>query len=381
MESPTPSPSPQMGVDYEFEWGGDRSPAAEAAHPHHPHHHLSSSTTTSPSLSPALIAMIAVVGAALLIVLYARLLRRYRRWRRRRRLRRALLFPSPSDPRSPPPPPPLADLTDDDSYFFFSPYGLDESAIKTLPVYVYEESDRVLLTSGDCAVCLIEFDEGDCVRTLPDCAHAFHVDCIDAWLRSHANCPLCRSRILPPFTLLGSSRIRPTFDDDVISAAAAEANTAEQEITPVIEPSPPQTQPRSDLFLLKRSYSFGFERTFASEAATASPWRSRRHHHHRSSGGFWSRRMTSPFMQSKAGRVFSFRYYRGPPSAAASTAKSPFPRRRSFFLPLSERFSGVGSRRSKSMASPAATGGWWSSSRMRCGDPEALLSPERLNRR
>ncbi|KAK1293613.1 RING-H2 finger protein ATL65 [Acorus calamus] len=323
--------------------GGGSRPSPPPPPPPLLHHHL-------PPLSPALIAMIAVVGAALLIVLYARLFRRYRRWHRRRRLRRALLFPSPSDPRSPPPPPPLADLTDDD-YFFFSPYGLDESAIKTLPVYVYEGSDRVLLTSGDCAVCLIEFDEGDCVRTLPDCAHAFHVDCIDAWLRSHANCPL------------------------------SEASTAEPEITPVIEPSPPQTQSRSDMFLLKRSYSFGFERTLASEAATASPWRFRRHHHHRSSGGFWSRRMTSPFMQSKAGRVFSFRYYRGPPSAAASTAKSPFPRRRSFFLPLSERFSGVGSRRSKSMASPAATGGWWSSSRMRCGDPEALLSPERLNRR
>ncbi|KAI3734863.1 hypothetical protein L6452_14343 [Arctium lappa] len=43
-----------------------------------------------------------------------------------------------------------------------------------------------------CAVCLSEFEEGEELRTLPDCMHSFHVPCIDMWLYSHRNCPICR---------------------------------------------------------------------------------------------------------------------------------------------------------------------------------------------
>lgn len=49
---------------------------------------------------------------------------------------------------------------------------------------------------GVCAVCLSEFEEGEELRTLPGCTHSFHVDCIDMWLYSHTNCPLCRSDLL-----------------------------------------------------------------------------------------------------------------------------------------------------------------------------------------
>lgn len=31
---------------------------------------------------------------------------------------------------------------------------------------------------------------------VPKCNHAFHIYCIDTWLRSHTNCPLCRARII-----------------------------------------------------------------------------------------------------------------------------------------------------------------------------------------
>ncbi|KAL0459414.1 UNVERIFIED_CONTAM: RING-H2 finger protein ATL1 [Sesamum latifolium] len=33
------------------------------------------------------------------------------------------------------------------------------------------------------------------LRVLPKCSHAFHLDCIDVWLLSNSNCPLCRSTI------------------------------------------------------------------------------------------------------------------------------------------------------------------------------------------
>ncbi|KAG0480660.1 hypothetical protein HPP92_011246 [Vanilla planifolia] len=43
-----------------------------------------------------------------------------------------------------------------------------------------------------CAVCLSEYQEKDVLRVLPYCAHAFHVSCIDLWLKQHSTCPVCR---------------------------------------------------------------------------------------------------------------------------------------------------------------------------------------------
>lgn len=45
---------------------------------------------------------------------------------------------------------------------------------------------------GMCAVCLSEFEEGESLRTLPECMHSYHAPCIDMWLYSHSNCPICR---------------------------------------------------------------------------------------------------------------------------------------------------------------------------------------------
>jgi Ring finger domain len=49
-----------------------------------------------------------------------------------------------------------------------------------------------------CTVCLGDFHDGELLRLLPNCGHAFHVSCIDTWLRAHANCPLCRAAVVAP---------------------------------------------------------------------------------------------------------------------------------------------------------------------------------------
>lgn len=49
----------------------------------------------------------------------------------------------------------------------------------------------------ECAVCLGRFEPEELLRLLPKCRHAFHVDCVDAWLDFHSTCPLCRSRVHP----------------------------------------------------------------------------------------------------------------------------------------------------------------------------------------
>jgi len=43
----------------------------------------------------------------------------------------------------------------------------------------------------ECAVCLEPFQQGDWVRTIP-CFHSFHRQCIDPWLSSKAECPVCK---------------------------------------------------------------------------------------------------------------------------------------------------------------------------------------------
>ncbi|KAF5951667.1 hypothetical protein HYC85_009611 [Camellia sinensis] len=239
--------------------------------------------------------MLVIIATAFVVVTYSRLIsryfihqhRRWRRWRRRRRLLRSYV-PSSSaggDIESPPYNSPSFDPTD--AFHLLSPYGLDESVIKSIPLSVYTRKSSV----HECAVCLLEFEENDYVRTLPVCYHAFHVDCIDIWLGSHANCPLCRSRIFrseSPFIPVMAARIRPSLDDIIIEStilepleeAPPESDTAVGEITQ--EPSNNQSEDRFNGrdFLLKRSYSFGFERNLGSERlvmepATASPWRYR----------------------------------------------------------------------------------------------------------
>ncbi|XP_062199366.1 RING-H2 finger protein ATL46-like [Phragmites australis] len=96
-------------------------------------------------------------------------------------------------------------------HFFFPPHedgaggGLDQAAIDALPEFAYGELSAAAASSRkgkekaagpfDCAVCLSEFADGDRLRLLPVCGHAFHVKCIDVWLRSSATCPLCRAKL------------------------------------------------------------------------------------------------------------------------------------------------------------------------------------------
>jgi len=47
---------------------------------------------------------------------------------------------------------------------------------------------------GQCAVCLSDFAAGDSLRTL-QCAHRFHMACVDQWLSHSGQCPVCKHRV------------------------------------------------------------------------------------------------------------------------------------------------------------------------------------------
>lgn len=59
-----------------------------------------------------------------------------------------------------------------------------------LPITTAEAGD-----DGECNVCLLSYEAGDRVRSLP-CAHKFHVDCVDTWLERSKNCPVCKADVV-----------------------------------------------------------------------------------------------------------------------------------------------------------------------------------------
>ncbi|KAE9615138.1 putative transcription factor C2H2 family [Lupinus albus] len=70
--------------------------------------------------------------------------------------------------------------------------GLDSSIVSRIPMFVHEAESEEL----ECVICLSGFEEGEIGRSLSKCGHTFHLECIDMWLSSHCNCPICRATIV-----------------------------------------------------------------------------------------------------------------------------------------------------------------------------------------
>ncbi|XP_059641838.1 RING-H2 finger protein ATL54-like [Cornus florida] len=83
----------------------------------------------------------------------------------------------------------------DHPIWYINTVGLQQSIIDSITLFKYKRDDK-LIEGTECSVCLNEFQEDECLRLLPKCSHAFHIPCIDTWLRSHKNCPLCRALIV-----------------------------------------------------------------------------------------------------------------------------------------------------------------------------------------
>lgn len=87
------------------------------------------------------------------------------------------------------------------------PWHNDESS-QSSPVAVQppvgplpqEPPDSGLTTScTTCSICIDDFEDGERVRVLPKCKHAFHTDCLMPWLTERQGCcPLCKRSVLGP---------------------------------------------------------------------------------------------------------------------------------------------------------------------------------------
>jgi len=84
--------------------------------------------------------------------------------------------------------------------------GLPQNIIDKLQTTVITEVDLESTTHipKECAICYSEYQVGENVRCLPcgDGKHLFHNTCIDPWLNTHNNCPMCRQTVLQDPELL-----------------------------------------------------------------------------------------------------------------------------------------------------------------------------------
>jgi hypothetical protein len=89
--------------------------------------------------------------------------------------------------------------------------GLDAPTIESYPKTQLGDSGRLPKPNDNtCPICLSEYQPMDTLRTIPDCSHYFHANCIDEWLKMNATCPLCRnspdgSSVMTPSSPLSSS--------------------------------------------------------------------------------------------------------------------------------------------------------------------------------
>ncbi|KAL0339191.1 UNVERIFIED_CONTAM: RING-H2 finger protein ATL52 [Sesamum angustifolium] len=132
------------------------------------------------TLSPLIIAVIGVLASAFLLISYYTVVTRFCRRRNQ-----------------------ATGLENDENHegsiaqdqWHAASTGLDEAVINTITVCKYQKGDG-LIEGSECVVCLSEFRDDEPLRLLPKCSHAFHLPCIDTWLKSHSNCPLCRANVV-----------------------------------------------------------------------------------------------------------------------------------------------------------------------------------------
>ncbi|XP_045791380.1 RING-H2 finger protein ATL52-like [Trifolium pratense] len=71
------------------------------------------------------------------------------------------------------------------------------SSFKYKKEVIAKEEEQKGYYDYECSVCLMVYEEGEDVRKLPKCKHCFHALCIDMWLFSHFDCPICRTPVGP----------------------------------------------------------------------------------------------------------------------------------------------------------------------------------------
>ncbi|CAL4969051.1 unnamed protein product [Urochloa decumbens] len=107
-------------------------------------------------------------------------------------------------------------------------HGLEPSVVTAFPTVKLGDGGPQqrpeVQEESQCTVCLEEYEAKDVVRVLPACGHAFHAPCIDAWLRQHPTCPVCRASLRSKAG--ANNRATPLDYSVLIAGAGAAARSA-----------------------------------------------------------------------------------------------------------------------------------------------------------
>lgn len=110
--------------------------------------------------------------------------------------------------------------------------GMEPLEVAAFPIMKFNNEVFVSRENAICTVCLGEYEEKDILRVLPTCGHAFHINCIDVWLRQHSTCPVCRvslrgsygrRTVICPFLSIST---QPSYTPRVISESPFEHSHA-----------------------------------------------------------------------------------------------------------------------------------------------------------
>ncbi|KAL6332070.1 hypothetical protein AAG906_020749 [Vitis piasezkii] len=71
--------------------------------------------------------------------------------------------------------------------------GYSAEYLQKLPRFRFDRVEAE--TARECVVCLEALREGEWCRSLPDCDHIFHSNCVDKWLIKVLACPTCRAPV------------------------------------------------------------------------------------------------------------------------------------------------------------------------------------------
>ena len=88
-----------------------------------------------------------------------------------------------------------------------------KAIVESLPVRTISEEQILANASGadeamtKCMVCLIEYEAGEELRTMP-CLHFFHRECIDKWLLERGStCPICKFNVRKDYNVTSAAQM------------------------------------------------------------------------------------------------------------------------------------------------------------------------------
>ncbi|KAK7394697.1 hypothetical protein VNO78_15232 [Psophocarpus tetragonolobus] len=87
---------------------------------------------------------------------------------------------------------------DDDEEQNHHPSGLPIHVLNSYHTFPYTKTNVAAMCDHNttCSICIEEYEDSDMLRIMPLCRHYFHRDCVDAWLKVHSSCPVCRNSLL-----------------------------------------------------------------------------------------------------------------------------------------------------------------------------------------